>query len=297
MSKQICVLAGPASKDLAKSIAKILAAEIIDVELRVFPDGESKVRINGDPRGKFALMVQSTYPPVDAKLLEALFTIKKASSMGADVCAIIPYLAYARQDKEFVKGEAVSMESIASMFDTSGAKNLITVDIHSETSLSYFTIPAYNVSAVPLLANHFKSQNLIQPIVVSPDIGGSVRAGEFAKIMGTESIALPKHRDRSTGKVSIDSSAPELAKVKNRDAILVDDMISTGSSIVKATEVLRETGCNKVFVACTHALLLDDALDKMRDAGVKDIVATNTVPSQVSKVDVAPAICDQVNKL
>lgn len=297
MGKQICVLAGPASKDLAKSIGKILAAEIIDVELKVFPDGESKIRINGDPRGKFALMVQSTYSPVDSKLMEALFTIKKASSMGADVCAVIPYLAYARQDKEFVKGEAVSMESIASMFDSSGAKNLITVDIHSETSLSYFTIPAYNVSAVPLLANHFKSQNLIQPIVVSPDIGGSVRAGEFAKIMGTESIALPKHRDRSTGKVSIDSSAPELAKVKNRDAILVDDMISTGNSIVKATEVLRETGCNKVFVACTHALLLDDALDKMRDAGVKDIVATNTVPSQVSKVDVAPAICDQVKKL
>lgn len=299
MSKQTCVLAGPASKDLAKSIGKILAAEIIDVELKVFPDGESKIRINGDPRGKFALMVQSTYSPVDSKLMEALFTIKKASSMGADVCAVIPYLAYARQDKEFVKGEAVSMESIASMFDSSGAKNLITVDIHSETSLSYFTIPAYNVSAVPLLANHFKSQKLVQPIVVSPDIGGSARAMEFAKIMGTESIALPKQRDRNTGKVSIDSSAsaPGLAKVKNRDAILVDDMISTGSSIVKAAEVLRETGCNKVFVACTHALLLDDAFEKMRDAGVKDIVATNTVPSQVSKVDVAPAICDQVKKL
>jgi ribose-phosphate pyrophosphokinase len=297
VKKEVCVLAGPASKDLAKSIAKILAAEIIDVELKVFPDGESKIRINGDPAGKFAVMVQSTYMPVNAQLLEALFIIRKASKMGADVCAVIPYMAYARQDKEFVEGEAVSMETIGSMFDSSGAKSLITVDVHSETALSYFTIPAYNVSAVPLLANHFKSKGLVQPIIVSPDIGGRSRAEEFAKIVGTESIALPKHRDRNTGEVSVDSSVPELAKVKSRDAILVDDIISTGGSIVKATEVLRKADCNNVFVACTHALLLDDALDKLKAAGVKEIVATNTVPSQVSKVDVAPPICDQVNKL
>lgn len=296
MSKQICVLAGPSSKGLAISIAKMLAAEVIDVELKVFPDGERKVRINGDPSGKLTIMVQSTYPPVNAQLLEALFIIKKASKMGADVCAVIPYLAYARQDKEFVKGEAVSMESIGSMFDSSGARSLITVDIHSERALSYFTIPAYNVSAVPLLASHFKSRNLVQPIVVSPDIGGSSRAEQFAKIMGTESIALPKHRDRNTGEVSIDDSR-ELVKVKNRDVILIDDIISTGGSIVRATEVLRKAGCKNVLVACTHALLLEDAFDKLRKAGVQDIVATNTVPSQFSKVDVAPAVCDQVNKL
>jgi len=297
VSKQICVLAGPSSKGLAISIAKILAAEVIDVELKVFPDGERKVRINGDPSGKLTVMVQSTYPPVNAQLLEALFTIKKASKMGADVCAVIPYLAYARQDKEFVKGEAVSMESVGSMFDSSGAKSLITVDIHSERALSYFTIPAYNVSAVPLLASHFKSRNLVQPIVVSPDVGGSSRAEQFAKIMGTESIALPKRRDRNTGEVSIDDSTRELVKVKNRDVILIDDIISTGGSIVRATEVLRKAGCRNVLVACTHALLLEDAFDKLRNAGVQDIVATNTVPSQFSKVDVAPAVCDQVNKL
>jgi ribose-phosphate pyrophosphokinase len=188
------------------------------------------------------------------------------------------------------------MESIGSMFDSSGARSLITVDIHSERALSYFTIPAYNVSAVPLLASHFKSRNLVQPIVVSPDIGGSSRAEQFAKIMGTESIALPKHRDRNTGEVSIDDSR-ELVKVKNRDVILIDDIISTGGSIVRATEVLRKAGCKNVLVACTHALLLEDAFDKLRKAGVQDIVATNTVPSQFSKVDVAPAVCDQVNKL
>ena len=297
MNKQICILAGPASTVLAESVGKILGAEIIDVESKVFPDGEIKIKINGDPSGKFTLIVQSTYPPVNAHLFEALLIIQKANKMGADVCAVIPYLAYTRQDKEFMKGEAITMESIGRIFNSSGARNLITVEIHSETALAYFTIPTYNVSAIPLLANHFKSQNLVEPITVSPDTGGISRAEEFAKIIKTESITLPKHRNRNTGVVSIDYSAPELAKVSNRDAILVDDMISTGGSVIKATEVLRKAGCNNVFVACTHALLLGDALDELRDAGVKEIVATNTIPSTVSKVDVAPLIFNQINKL
>lgn len=297
MNEKLCVLAGPASKDLAKSVAKILGAKLIDVELKVFPDGESKVRIDGELDGKFVVIVQSTYPPVDTHLMQSLFMISKAMKMGAGVCVVIPYLAYARQDKEFLKGEAVSMELVCSLFNSSGAKNLVTVDAHSQMALSYFTISTYNVSAVPLLAKYFKSQKLVKPLAVSPDIGGSARAQEFAKIIGTPSIALPKFRDRSTGEVTIDPNAPELKTARERDVILIDDIISTGGSIVKATEVLLKAGCRRVFVACTHALLLNGALEKIMNAGASEVVGTNTVPSQVSKVDVAPAICDQVSKL
>jgi len=297
MNLKICVLVGPASKDLAKSVANILGAELIDVDLKIFPDGESKVRIDGELDGKFAVIVQSTYPPVDTHLMQSLLMISKAKKMGASVCAVIPYLAYARQDKEFLRGEAVSIELVGSLFNSSGAKNLVTVDAHSQMALSYFRIPAYNVSAVPLLANYFKSQKLVQPLAVSPDTGGSARAQEFAKIIGMSSIALLKFRDRNTGEVTIDPNAPELKTVKGRDAILIDDIISTGGSIIKATEVLLKAGCRKVFVACTHALLLDGALEKIMDTGASEVVGTNTVPSQVSKVDVAPSICDQVSKL
>jgi len=296
MNEKLCVLAGPASKDLAKSVSKILGAELIDVELKIFPDGESKVRIDGDLDGKFAVIVQSTYPPVDAHLMQSLFIIGKARKMGASVCAVMPYLAYARQDKEFLKGEAISMELVGSLFNSSGAKNLVTVDVHSQMALSYFKIPAYNVSAVPLLASYFKSK-LAQPLAVSPDTGGAARAQEFAKIIGTSSIALPKFRDRSTGEVTIDPNSPELKTARGRDVIIIDDIISTGGSIVKATEALLKAGCRRVFVACTHALLLNGALEKIMNAGASEVVGTNTVPSQVSKVDVAPAICDQVSKL
>ena len=297
MNAKVCVLAGPASKDLAKSVSKILGVALIDVELKIFPDGESKIKIDGDVDGKLAVIVQSTYPPVDAHLMQSLLMVSKAKKMGASVCATIPYLAYARQDKEFLKGEAVSMELVGSLFSASGAKNVITVDVHSQMALSYFKLQAYNVSAVPLLANYFKSQKLFQPLAVSPDTGGSARAKEFAKVIGTSSIALPKVRNKKTGEVKIDPDARELKAAIGRDVILIDDMISTGGSIVKATEVLVKVGCKKVFVACTHPLLLNGALDKIIDAGASEVVGTNTVPSQVSKVDVAPAICDQVSKL
>jgi ribose-phosphate pyrophosphokinase len=297
MNDKICVLAGPASKDLAKSVSKILKAELIDVELKIFPDGESKIKIEDKLDGKFAIVVQSTYPPVDAHLMQSLLMVSKATKMGATVCATIPYLAYARQDKEFLKGEAVSMELVGNLFTSSGAKNVITVDVHSQIALSYFKVQAYDVSAVPLLADYFKAKTLFQPLAVSPDTGGSARAKEFAKVIGTTSIALPKVRDKKTGEVKIDPDAPELKAAIGRDVILVDDMISTGGSIVKATEVLLKAGCKKVLVACTHPLLLNGALDRIMDAGASEVVGTNTVPSQVSKVDVAPAICDQVGKL
>jgi len=297
MNEKLCVLAGPASKDLAKNVAKILGVELIDVDLKIFPDGESKVRIDGELDGKLAVIVQSTYPPVDVHLMQSFFIIGKARKMGASVCAVIPYLAYARQDKEFLNGEAVSMELVGSIFNSSGAKNLVSVDVHSQMALSYFKIPTYNVSAVPLLANYFKSQKLVQPLAVSPDIGGSERAQEFAKIIGTSSIALPKVRDKNTGEVAIDTNAPELKTANGRDVILIDDIISTGGSIIKATEVLLKAGGRRVFVACTHALLINEALEKIMNAGASEVVGTNTVPSKVSKVDVAPAICDQVSKL
>ena len=297
MNAKICVLAGPASKDLAKSVSKILDAQLIDIELKIFPDGESKVRIDGELDGKLAIVVQSTYPPVDTHLMQSLFMVSQAKKMGAAVCPVIPYLAYARQDKEFLRGEAISMELVGDLFNSSGATNIVTVDVHSQMALSYFKIQAYNVSAVPLLASYFKSKNLFQPLAVSPDTGGSARAKEFAKVMETSSVALPKVRDKNTGEVKIDPDAPELKAAIGRDVVLIDDMISTGGSIVKATEVLLKAGCRKVYVACTHPLLLNGALEKIIDAGASEVVGTNTVPSQVSKVDVAPAICDQVRKL
>ena len=144
------------------------------------------------------------------------------------------------------------------------------------------------MSAVPELVKYFKKLRLKKPLVVSPDLGGTARAKEFAKHFGTKYIALKKQRNKKTGKVLIKSA--NLKVVKGRDLVLVDDMISTGGSIIKATQFLKKQKCKRVFVACTHALLMNDAEKKIRNAGVSQIISANTIPGKTAKVDVSSSI-------
>ena len=155
----------------------------------------------------------------------------------------------------------------------------------------HFTIKTKNVSAIPELVKYVKKLRLKNPLVVSPDQGGKERAKEFAKELGSEYIALEKTRDRKTGKVQIKTKNIDVA---NRDLILVDDMISTGGSIVKATQFLKKQKCKKVYVACTHALLMNDAERKIKKAGVTKIVSSNTIPGKTSIVDISNTIAKAI---
>ena len=155
-------------------------------------------------------------------------------------------------------------------------------------ALNHFKIPAKNVSAISELVKYFKKLKLKDTLIVSPDLVGIARARDFAKLFGTKFIALRKQRDRRTGNVVIRSSNQK--KVKGRDLILVDDMISTGGSIVKAAEFLKKQKCKNIYAACTHALLIGDAERRIRKAGVSKIVSTNTIPGKSGVVDVSPVI-------
>ena len=285
------VIGGKASEDLAKKIAKKLKASYLKSELRIFPDGESKITISGKPKGKI-VVVQSTYPPVDSNLIQALSLVSKAKKYSSQVIVVIPYLGYARQDKEFLPGEVITMSIVANMLKAAGASKVIVVDIHSKMALNHFKIAARNVSAIPELVKYFKKLNLKDPLVVSPDLGGIARARDFANQFGAKFIALKKHRDRKTGMVEIRSKNQK--QVKGRDLVLVDDMISTGGSIVKAAEFLKKQKCRNIYAACTHALLIGDAEKRIRKAGVSKIVSTNTIPGKTGLVDVSPIIAKAI---
>jgi len=287
----ITVIGGNASEDIAKRLAKKLKAKFVSSELRIFPDGESKVTISGKPKGKI-IVVNSTYPPVDTNLMQTLSLISKARQFSKNVVCAIPYMGYARQDREFLPGEIVTLSVIAKLLAAAGASKVIVVDMHSMLGLRHFKIPIRNVSAVPELANHLKKLRLKDPLVVSPDLGGKERAKEFAKFYGTSYIALQKQRDRKTGKVQIMTA--NLNGVKGRDLVLVDDMISTGGSIVKATQFLKKQKCGRVFVACTHALLIDNAEKKIKKSGVSAIISANTIPGNTSIVDVSGVIAKAI---
>jgi len=286
------VISGSSSEDLAKKVAKKLGANLIKSELRVFPDGESKITLKGKPQKNKIIVVQSTYPPVDENLVQTLAIIAKASEYGTEVIAVMPYMGYARQDREFLPGEVITMKVIAKLFKSVGTSKIIVVDIHSMIGLKYFNIKSKNVTAIPDLAKYFSKLKLRNPLVVSPDHGGKERAKEFAKFLNTEYITLEKQRDRKTGKVAIKST--NFDEIAGRDLILVDDMISTGGSIIKSTEFLKKQKCARVFVACTHALFRNGAEKKIKNAGVTKIISTNTIPGKTSLVDVSDTIAKAI---
>jgi len=153
---KFAVIAGSASKDLGKRIARRLNAPYVEAKTRVFPDGESKITFGRIPKNSVVLVVQSTYPPVDTNLLQALSIISQVRKTASKIYAIIPYMGYARQDRQFLSGEVVTMSIIAKMIQAAGAKKVVTVDIHSKIALNHFKIPKENVSAIPELAKYFK---------------------------------------------------------------------------------------------------------------------------------------------
>ena len=291
MSK-LSIISGKTSENLAKKLSKKIKANLVKSEIRVFPDGESKITLIGKISKKKSIVLQSIYPPVDTNLVQVLSLITKAKENSSEVIAVIPYMGYARQDREFLPGEIVTMKVLGKLFKSAGASKIIVVDIHSSIGLKHFSIKTKNVTAIPDLVGFFKKLSLKNPLVVSPDQGGKERAKKFAKEFNSDYIALEKTRDKKTGKVKIKTK--NLEEVENRDLILVDDIISTGGSIIKATQFLKKQKCKKIYVACTHALLMNDAEKKIKKAGVTSIISTNTIPGKTSKVDISKTIAKAI---
>ena len=283
---EISVVAGPASSDLANNIAMRLEAQLTVASLRIFSDGESSIKL--DKVGKNCVIVQSTHPPADTHLIQLLMMAKKCTDNGAQhMCAVVPYLCYARQDRVFLEGEVVSIDLVAKLFKTVGVKHIITVDIHSQRAMSYFT-SIQNVSSVRLLADYASKMKLHDPIAVSPDAGGANRAMEFARHLDIDVLALKKYRDRATGEVTVNEKLD--MDISKRDVIVIDDIISSGGSIIKAAEVLHKKGVGRIFAMCAHALLIREAAQKIKSAGVQDIISTNSVPGEYSKVELSSEI-------
>lgn len=289
------VIAGPASEQLAFNIAKRLNIKFIKPELRIFADGESKIKLESVENNQ-CIIIQSLYPPIDRHIIQLLMMIQKCRRDKAlKTIVVIPYMAYARQDKAFLEGEVISISILAEIIECFGVSRVITVDIHSQSSLSYFGNIIKNISAIPILAE-YALQNIFlnNVLIISPDFGGLKRAQKFGEIIQREVTFLKKTRDRLTGMVSIEDVLD--FKVKDKDVILVDDMISTGNSIIKACEVIRKNGAERIFVICSHALLLDKALDKIIQAGATEIISTNSIPNSCSKVDLSKIISEVISE-
>ena len=289
LHKEISVIS---NSYLGQRVATLLNANLVIPDIKVFSDGESRITLP-KIKSKICLVIQSLYPSVDKNVLQTLMMIKKCNEERIDeIYAILPYLAYSRQDREFLDGEIVSAKFIAQLFEDVGTTKLLTVDVHSQLSLSYFSIPIKNVSAIPLLAKFALSNLELQdPIVVSPDLGGIKRAEDLANELNTISFFLKKKRDKQTGMVSMDEKLE--MDITNRDIILIDDIISTGNSIIKAKDILIKSNPRKIYALCTHALLIGDAIMKIKESGI-ELISTNTIPNKFAKVDIGELISQSI---
>jgi ribose-phosphate pyrophosphokinase len=233
-------------------------------------------------------IVQTTCAPQDSRLIQLAFMAAAAKRNKArKVTAIVPYFAYARQDKIFLPGEGISVETVAQMLKAAGVDALVTVNIHAESTLSKFPFPAKTLSAIPLLAEYFVQKGCKKAFALAPDTGAMYIAEQAQSVLQGEAGHLEKQRDRYTGQTSQTGKG---LNVKGKTVIIFDDIISTGGTIVGAAKILREQGAAHVYTACVHGLLIGDAEKRILNAGVEEIVATDSVPSHVSKVSLAPLI-------
>jgi len=286
---ELKIISGPASKPLAEAVSAQTGYPNVNVSAKVFPDGESYVRLEDEVKDEEVAIIQTTCPPMqDGRLFQLCFMADAAKRGGAKkVTAVVPYLAYARQDKMFLSGEGISVETISRMLKAAGIDELLTVNIHSEHSLAQFPFPARTVSAIPLIADYFVKKGHKGAFALSPDKGAMYIAQQAQSVLGGDVGHLNKTRDRYTGQTV---QTAEGLNVKGQTVLILDDIISTGGTIVGAAKILRENGAKHVFCGCVHGLLIGEAEKRILDAGVEEIVGTDSVPGSVSKVSLAPLI-------
>jgi len=287
------ILGGSSAQVLAIKIGRLLKASVLLPEIKRFPDGEKYVRITGDVNGKTVAVIQSFYHQPDEFLIEYFLMVDTLKDLGAKrVLGVVPYFAYARQDERFKPGEAVSFKIVTKLIEEVGTDEIYTVDTHLhrvEQLSEIFRIPAHNLTAVPLLAQYIKKNfELTNPIVIGPDEEAEQWAKVAAKELEAEYDVLEKER---LGPSEVRIKTREL-DVKNRDIVIVDDIISTGGTMVEAIKMLREHGAKNIIAACTHPILVQNALTKIYQAGALAVIGTDTVPSSISFVSVAPVIAE-----
>jgi ribose-phosphate pyrophosphokinase len=290
------ILGGSASTVLADKVARELGQKPGKIEMKRFPDGERYIRIHEEVKGQDVAVIQSLYKTPDDYIFEYLLIADTLRDMGAaNIIAITPYLAYARQDSRFYPGEALSSAAIAKFFEAAGTTSVLTIDCHlhrlGDVS-KVFNVPARNLSAMPTLGQYaLKNLKPKSPIVVGPDEEAEQWASVVAKQLDAEHTAFTKKRIRKEGetesKLELDTGT---ADFKGRDVVFADDMISTGGTIAQAAKACKKKGARRIFVLCTHPVLAEGALKRVKASGVLKVVGTDTIPSPVSTVSVAPVI-------
>lgn len=269
------ILTGNSNPDLTEKIAKELGLNISPCDVTQFSDGEININIGETVRGMDVYIIQPTCSSVNDSLMELLIMIDavKRASAGR-INAVIPYYGYARQDRKTKAREPITAKLVADLLTTAGAERVVTMDLHAGQIQGYFDIPVDHLTAVPLLAEHFRDIVGENTVIVSPDLGGVTRVRNFANILDLPIAIIEKRRP----KANVSEVMNVIGEIEGKDVILVDDIIDTAGTICKAASVLKKFGAKKVYGCATHGVLSGPAIDRIEESELERFVITDTIP-------------------
>jgi ribose-phosphate pyrophosphokinase len=298
---ELKVFSGSAHQELTREIAAFLGVQVGQARLRRFPDSEVSFQIDENIRGTDVFIVQPTCNPVDQHIMEMLIMIDAFKrSSAARITAVLPYFGYARQDRKDKPRVPISAKLVANLLVTAGAQRILTIDLHAPAIEGFFDIPVDHLRAAPLLADYFRSQELENLVVVSPDAGGVARAEDFRIRAGGDLAIIAKKRPQADRPEVIEM----VGDVAGKTAVIVDDMISTGGTLIEATELLLQRGAGEVYACAVHALFADGAIQRMASSGLRCAIVTDTVPvpechrgGAIEVLSVAPLLAEAIMRI
>lgn len=275
MLERMRIFSGNSSRILAEDICKKLGISLGRATVSTFSDGETSVEIDENVRGMDVFIVQSTSTPVNNNLMELLIMIDALKRASADrIIAVMPYYGYARQDRKAAPRAPITAKLVADLLTKAGTSRVIAVDLHAGQIQGFFNIPVDNLYATPILLEYVKRNYPGNLTIVSPDTGGVVRARAFAKRLGATLAIVDKRRDAPNESQVMNV----IGDVKNKNAIILDDMIDTAGTVVQAAEAIKGEGATEVSVCCTHPVLSGPAIERMESSVIKEIIVTDTIP-------------------
>ena len=285
------LLTGNSNKILSKNIAKYLKTKLVNSSIRKFSDGEVYVEINENIRGNSIFIVQSISSPANDNLMELLLCIDALKRSSAkNITAVIPYFGYARQDRKVVPRTSISAKLVSNLITKAGADRVVTVDLHAGQIQGFFDIPVDNLFATPIFARHARKKIKSKKIVcVAPDVGGTERARALGKLLGVGLAIVDKRRPKP-GQSKVMNV---IGDVKDQTCIIVDDIIDSGGTIINAAKALKERGAKEVYVYITHGVLSGEAVKKIKNSPIKNLVITDTIDNaqkikSVKNIEVLP---------
>ncbi len=273
---KLAVFSGNAHPELAKNICKYLKVTLSDALVSRFSEGEIRVKINENIRGKDVFIIQPTCPPTNENLMELLImmdALRRASSQR--ITAVIPYFGYARQDRKDQPRVPITAKLVANLLTTAGANRILTMDLHAGQIQGFFDIPMDHLFSVGVFTDYFNTLNIKDLVIVSPDVGGIKTARAYAKRFGVPLAIIDKRRESPEKAEAMHI----LGTVENRNAIIVDDLVATGNSLFEGVEALRKAGAKNIYAAVAHGVLSGQAIERLDNCKyLKELVITDSIP-------------------